>query len=240
VPTLEANGITIYYEIHGEGDPLLIILGLANDLTEVEGIVHGLSQNHRVIAFDNRGAGRTDKPDMKYSIETMAEDTAGLLGGLSIRQLNVLGISMGGRIALSLALAHPELVRTLILASTSASGTYRRGLLWSLSNLLVRIPMVREIGTRYPQPYYAYVRQREASRDYDATGRLREIQAPTLILHGKKDRFAPYPLAEEIHAGIRGSRIVTFDGGHLFMFSKQKEFISSIEEFLEAQTAQPS
>ena len=239
MPTLEANGITIYYEMRGEGEPLLMICGLANDLTDVESIVRGLSQNLQVIAFDNRGAGRTDKPDTQYSIEMMAEDTAGLLGGLGMKHVNVLGISMGGRIAISLTLGHPELVRTLVLASTIARMTYKRGLLWSLSNFLVRIPMVRRIGTKYPQPYYAFVRQREASRDYDATGRLQEIQVPTLILHGKKDGFAPYPLAEEMHAGIRGSKMVTFDGGHLFVFSKQKEFIASITEFLEEQTTKP-
>jgi len=232
LPIVQANGINIYYELHGKGDPLLLIDGLASDLTQTEGMVRTLSEKRQVIAFDNRGAGRTDKPDVPYSIEMMAEDTVRLLDALHISRADVLGISMGGRVAVSLALNHPEVAKSLILASTSPKMTYHRGILWSFSNLLVRIPMVRAVGSKYPQPYYAYVRQREASHGYDVAERLKEIRVPTLILHGKKDRIVPYKLAEEMHAGIAGSELIVFDGGHLFPFSKLKEFTSSVEGFL--------
>jgi pimeloyl-ACP methyl ester carboxylesterase len=232
LPSVQANGISIYYEIRGQGDPLLIIAGLAMDLTQVEGIVGDLSVKHRVIAFDNRGVGRTDKPDAPYSIDLMAEDAAALLDAIGVGSLDVLGISMGGRIALTLALHHPGKVRSLILASTSARMNYQRGLLWSLSNLLVRVPIVRGMGTKYPQPYFAYVRQRDASVGYDVTHSLPGITTRTLILHGKGDRFAPYPLAVEMHERIKGSMLVGFEGGHLLVFSKRKELTSSIEGFL--------
>jgi pimeloyl-ACP methyl ester carboxylesterase len=235
LPTARANGINIYYEIHGEGTPLVLIEGLSIDISQVEWMVGGFSQRHQVVAFDNRGAGRTDKPDIPYTIETMAEDTAGLLVALGIARAHVLGISMGGRVAIALALSHPEMVRSLILVSTSARVPPRRSPLWSLSNFLIRIPLIRRIGTRYPQPYYAFVRQREASRGYDATGRLDEIREPTLILHGKQDRIVPFELAEETHRGIRGSSVAVFEGGHLFSFSKQKEFLGAVSEFLEKQ-----
>ncbi len=236
MPTTKANGISIYYETHGEGEPLLLIGGLSLDVSQIGWMFSGLSQRHQVIAFDNRGAGRTDKPDVPYSIEMMADDAAGLLGALGIERAHVLGISMGGRIAIALALKHPGAVRSLILVSTGARTPRRRTWLW-FSSLPLRIPFVRSIGTKYPQPYYAFVRQRQASGSYDATGRLHEIRAPTLILHGKKDRLAPHELAEETHRGIADSSMTTFDGGHLFLFSKQREFLDSVSGFLKKQEA---
>ena len=239
MPTARANGINIYYELQGEGEPLLIIGGLSTDLTQIEGLVHMLSEKFRVITFDNRGAGRTDKPDIPYSIEMMAEDAAGLLAECGFSPVNVMGISLGGRIALTLVLNHPALVKSLILASTCAKTDYSRGITWSLSNLMVRIPMVRGVGTKYPQPYFAYVRQRDASKGYDETGRLKEIAKPTLIIHGKGDRVVPFRLAEDMHAGILGSRLVALDGGHLVAFSKGRGFASAVEGFLMYPTGAP-
>lgn len=240
MPTVQSNGISMYYETHGTGEPLLPIQGLATDLTQVEGITRELSLRCQVVAFDNRGAGRTDRPDQPYSIEMMAEDAAGLVAGLGLKMVNVLGMSMGGRIAIALTLNHPEMVKSLILVSTSARVNHPRGLAWAFGNFLVRIPAVRRIGTKFPQPYYAYVRQRDASQGYDATNRLGEIAAPTLILHGEKDKTVPYSLAEEMHQGIRGSRMISFDGGHLFMLRKQKENVESVLDFLTGQNPQSS
>jgi pimeloyl-ACP methyl ester carboxylesterase len=238
LPFLDTNGINVYYEVQGEGEPILVIGGLATDLTQLGGIVGTLAGGHQVIAFDNRGAGRTDKPDVPYSIEMMAEDASGVLKALEDSPTDVLGISLGGRVAIKLALMHPDQVKSLILVSTSARGAKRRGILWSLSNALVRIPFVRRIGTKYPQPYFAYVRQREASKGVDASGRLNEIAKPTLILHGLKDRIIPFRLAEETHAGIAGSRLVPFPGGHLFVFSSPHIIAADVEEFLVEQRAQ--
>jgi pimeloyl-ACP methyl ester carboxylesterase len=234
MPTIEVNGITIYYEVHGADEPLVIIAGLSVDLTALEDIVSQLSRRYQVIVFDNRGAGRSDKPDIPYSIEMMADDTAGLLDGLKISRAHIMGISLGGRIAITLTLKHPELVKSLILVSTGAKvpNTLGRRLIF----LLLEIPRrIGALGKKYPQPYYAYLRQRRASQDYDATDRLHEIRAPTLVLHGKKDRFAPYGLAEKMHAEIACSKMITFKGGHMFFFWRQKEFLSVVEEFLRSQ-----
>lgn len=239
VPTQQANGIDIYHEEQGSGEPLVLIGGLATDISQMEGMIHDLAQRCRVIAFDNRGAGRSDKPDSPYTIDAMAEDAYLLLKAIGIQSTHVLGISMGGRIAISLSLAHPEMVKSLILASTSARTASHGGLSWKLSNVLIRIPAVRAIGTKYPQPYYAYVRQRGASGNYDATGRLGEILTPTIILHGRKDSVVPFELAEEMQRGIAGSKLLPFDSGHLFPFRKQREFVDSVLGFLESQRGSP-
>src|SRR5258708_6484535 len=120
MPYVRVNDIQMYYELEGEGEPLALIVGLGTDISEWDVIIRWLANKYQVLAFDNRGAGRTDKPDIPYSIEMMAEDTAGLMQALGMKQARVLGISMGGRIALTLALRYPERVKKLVLVSTSA------------------------------------------------------------------------------------------------------------------------
>ena len=229
MPTLKVNDITMYYEIHGEGEPVVLIAGLNSDHTLYRAFIPRLAQNYTVVAFDNRGVGQTDKPDIPYSIEMMADDTAGLLNALGIEQAHILGTSMGGRIAAALALQHPRLVKSLILVSTILKSLKGARITWSRLrvDLMLRLPMVRG-----PHPYYAVARQREASRAYDCMDRLSEIHVPTLILHGKEDKTAPYRLAEEMHAGIKDSKMLTFPGGHLFFLFRPAQFIEAVSSFL--------
>jgi 3-oxoadipate enol-lactonase len=228
MPTVKVNGITIYYELQGEGEPVVLIAGLRLDLSDYHGIDSWLAQKYQVLAFDNRGAGRTDKPDTPYSIEIMADDTAELLQTLGIKAASIIGISMGGRIALELALQHPELVKKLVLVSTSAR--VKRSWRFRLMEIITILPIFKG---KYPQPRYAYLRQRQASGAYNCTDRLHELHMPTVILHGKKDKMAPYYLAEEMRAGIQGSKIITFQGGHLFFFMRERQqFLEAIAQFL--------
>ncbi|HLX41000.1 MAG TPA: alpha/beta hydrolase, partial [Ktedonobacteraceae bacterium] len=186
--------------------------------------------------FDNRGVGQTDKPDIPYSIEMMADDTLGLLNALGVEQAHIFGLSMGGRIAVALALQSPRRVKSLMLVSTIMKSLKGTPMTWARlrMNLMLKIPMIRG-----PHPYYVVVRQLEASRSYDCMDRLNEINVPTLILHGKQDKSAPYPLAEAMHAGIKDSKMLTFAGGHLFFILKQKQFLEAIEKFLDSINTSP-
>ena len=229
MPTVQVNDITMYYELQGEGEPVVLIAGLRLDLSEYHGIDSWLAQKYQVVAFDNRGAGRTDKPDIPYSIEMMADDTAGLLQALGIRAAYIIGISMGGRIALALALQHPQLVKKLLLVSTSAR-VPKRGWRFRLMEIITLLPILKG---KYPQPLYAYLRQRQASGAYNCTDRLHELHMPTEILHCKNDKTAPDELAEEMRAGIAGSKIITFQGGHIFFFWRERQqFLEAIARFL--------
>ena len=123
MPHVKAGDINIYYEIHGTGEKTLtLIRGLGADVSSWFPQIPELSKHFRVLAFDNRGAGRTDKPDTPYSIREMASDVNSLLNALGIRRTALLGISMGGVIAQEFALHYPERLSCLILGCTSFGG----------------------------------------------------------------------------------------------------------------------
>lgn len=122
MPKVHANGIDIYYEITGEGPPLLLIAGLGYGTWMWREMTPGLAAHCQVLAFDNRGAGRTDKPDGPYDVHMLAADAAGLLDELGIARAHVMGHSMGGFVAQELALSRPDRVDKLILSATNFGG----------------------------------------------------------------------------------------------------------------------
>jgi len=227
---VKINDINMYYEVRGDGEPLVLIAGLGTDLTIYEPIIKRLSQKYQVLAFDNRGVGRTDKPDMPYSMEMMADDTAGLMEQVGIKPAHIIGISMGGRIAMALALQHPELVKSLVLTSTFAR--QRTDTKTPMRLILMSRLSIRRRLRKYPQPGYAFDRQLKASRSYDCSDRLDKINVPTLILHGTRDKLAPQELAEEMHKGIKGSKMLTFPGGHVFFMLRMEEYLDAVLGFL--------
>src|SRR2546427_3279997 len=120
MPKVRVNGIGLNYVEAGSGDPLLLIMGFGGDHQAWAFQTPVFAQRYRVIAFDNRGAGQSDVPDVPYTTRMMAEDAIGLLDALRIERAHVLGVSMGGMIAQELALAHPQRVRSLQLHCTLA------------------------------------------------------------------------------------------------------------------------
>jgi len=220
MPELDVNGIKMYCVIHGSGDPLILIMGLRRNVEWWYCQIPSLSKHFRVIAFDNRGAGRSDKPETDYSIRLFADDTAGLMEALNVENAHVLGISMGGYIAQELAINYPEKVRNLILGCTSCGG--ERAVLMSQERIekftankgltpeeILRKDMdiyfsdkfvqdhpekIREfieISLRYYQPAHAFERQFAACLKHDTAGRLSDISPPTWIVAGDDDVLVP-------------------------------------------------
>jgi pimeloyl-ACP methyl ester carboxylesterase len=124
MPTVNVNSITLAYETHGSGAPLVLISGIGYDRWEWHKMVPGLAEHFTVIVFDNRGVGQTDKPAGPYTAQLLADDTAGLIQALGYERTHVMGHSMGGFIAQALALGHPDKIDKLILASTNFGGPH--------------------------------------------------------------------------------------------------------------------
>lgn len=124
MPKVKSNDVEIYYETRGGGTPLVMIMGWGSSSERWPAVfVEELEKQYQLTLFDNRGTGRSDKPDVEYSIRMMADDAAGLMDAINISKAHVFGVSMGGMIAQEFALNYPEKVESLILGCTACGGT---------------------------------------------------------------------------------------------------------------------
>lgn len=245
--TARVNGIDLYYEVRGSGEPLLLIMGLGANTTSWYRQIPALSRDYQVIAFDNRGAGRSDKPNEPYSMSQMADDAIGILDHLGIPSAHVFGMSLGGMIAQELVLRSPERARTLVLGGTMAGGptaifagpevvqqfislagmpviqAIEAGLALIYSERYIKEKkgeLVRRMimNAYLTAPMHAIQRQFMAIVGFDTTARLSEIAAPALVLAGTADRVIPLENSRALAAGISGARLVEFEGaGHGFL-----------------------
>lgn len=189
MPTAMVKNINIYYEVQGEGEPLILVGGMSIGISEYGSLIQGLSQKYKVIAFDKRGSGRTDKPDIPDSIDMLAEDTEGLLETLGAAPVHVMGISMGRRIATALTLAYPDRVKSLILISTCVKPVPRNWSVHPLGIMLI-IPVWRKMGKPYqssPRRSFAHTRGRPDGRTRwlprpQETARARQVALALLFL----------------------------------------------------------
>jgi 3-oxoadipate enol-lactonase len=230
MPYAQVGDIKLYYEVHGDGPPILLIPGLGADTRLFSNVVPLLAASHQVVVLDPRGGGQSDKPSGQYSIEQMADDVARLFGTLEIAGADVVGYSMGGKIALQLAACHPELVDHLILCATAPGPMVSRRFSWrSFMDLVSRIPLMRKADG---QPSYAFEAQREASRSFDGRGLLPQVKARTLIIRARRDRIVPASDAAELEK-IPGSSLVDLPGGHLtLVIVRGKVLAEAISAFL--------
>jgi pimeloyl-ACP methyl ester carboxylesterase len=268
--TARVNDIDIYYEVHGTGPPLLLIMGLGANATAWEMQITELRRQFQVIAYDNRGAGRSDKPDEPYSMCQMADDAAGLLDALGIVSAHVFGMSMGGMIAQELVLRHPDRVRALILGGTMAGGpaaimagpqlmlqwarlatmppaqAIEAGLTFLYSDEFLsqnRDRLVqRALETMHLMaPPYALRRQVMAIIGFNTHSRLRNIRAAALILTGTADKIVPAENSRALAARIPSARLIEFPGaGHGFLVEKAHETNAAVLEFLQTHGGPPA
>jgi pimeloyl-ACP methyl ester carboxylesterase len=239
MPTVKVNGIDVYYEIHGKGEPLIIIQWAGVEITSISRLITEFAKNYKVTALDNRGVGRTDMPDMPYSIEMMAEDTIGLMDEMGIKSAHFIGISMGSRIAQVIGVKYPERVKSLIL--NVAAARYPDPLKsitdTSLEDPYLREKMLQESGIMFMQKYSpnpeSFLRQIKAMSDFDGRKQLSQIKASTLIVNGTKDHFVPMGLTEELASGIKGSKLILIEGNHFFAAIEPELLIGPALEFLE-------
>ncbi|HZU14717.1 MAG TPA: alpha/beta hydrolase [Chloroflexota bacterium] len=260
MPTVEANGITLNYEIHGEGEPLLLINGLADDLTSWGYQIPDFERHYRTIIFDNRGIGGSSKPEGGYTTAEMAADAKGLLDALGVPRTHVLGVSMGGMIAQEFALHYPDAVHKLVLAATCSEPSEANSRLytfWQHAAPRLGLPeMMKEVLlwcftpeyfqthpedaqateealTSITQPVPAYLSQLHSIQTHNATDRLGQIKAETLVLGAPKDLIFPPVQSEQITAGIPKATVqFTESGGHAYLWEVPEEFNRAVLDFL--------
>ena len=132
MPIAKVGEINLCYEVHGKGQPLILINGFGGTQNALFAMVRAFGKHYRVVTFDNRGSGGSDKPTGPYNVHTMAGDTIRLMDFLGIEKAHLVGMSMGGMIAQEMAIDHPQRVAKLILCSTSAGGQPFRELWFDL------------------------------------------------------------------------------------------------------------
>lgn len=262
VGRVTVGDVQMAYEIHGEGHPLVLIAGVGYGGWFWHRVVPALAEHFQVITFDNRGAGGTDKPDGPYTTQMMAADTAGLLDGLGIRGAYVMGHSLGGFIAQELALARPDLVERLILASTTYGGpnvipitpealevlTKRDGDPMELVQRGIRVACAPGFAERNPEvveellqyrltnpvPPAQYQAQVTAGAAHNAEDRIHRITCPVLVLFGEHDRVVPPGNAELLARKLPNARVKILPNvGHIFPIEDPEATVEAMLEFLQ-------
>jgi pimeloyl-ACP methyl ester carboxylesterase len=242
----------LHYEIHGRGEPLVLLEGLGGDIPGWRRNIPTLSAELLVVAYDFRGNGRSDKPDERMTMQTFVDDTVGLLDHLGIGSAHFYGQSFGGMVAQELALSHSNRVRALVLACTHAG-------LRTAVRVAEKVPKDRpwlalyspefavehpdhvaddlRVGRQNPQPPHAARRQREAMQDFDAYDRLEDIVAPTLVLHGAADRVIHPDNARMLAERIPNARLVLLAGaGHVYHSEQSEAADRAVLDFIKELT----
>jgi 3-oxoadipate enol-lactonase len=261
MPTIQANGQTLYYEVHGEGDPLLLVMGLAADTMAWALQVPAFSAHYRTVIFDNRDVGQSSMAEGPYEITDMARDTLALADALELESFHLVGVSMGGAIGQEVALAAPDRVRTLTLAMTWPRGgawAAKLSELWSarvghmsreqrVDELMLLtlsedffenaegVAWLRDLMLQnpHPQPADAFARQLDASSRHDTRERLGSVAMPTHVIGAEHDILVPVWKSRELAELIPGARLSVVDAGpHGANLERAEEFNRLVLDFL--------
>ena len=269
MPTIEANGQTIYYEEHGEGEPLLCVAGLAQSTLSFIPQIQSFAGRHRMIVFDNRDVGQSSMVEAEYTLADMAQDALALADGLELDDFHLLGVSMGGAIAQEIALAAPERIRTLTLVVTFArSGAWgdRLAETWSARRLkqsfeehidelmllnfseeyfenpdAIRALRALILADPHPQPPEAFGRQLRASAKHDSVERLPSLSMPVHVIGGEHDLLVPVWKSQEIAGLIPGATLTVLPGApHGLSLERAEEFNALVLDFIASGAAAPA
>ena len=260
---LMLNDAKLYYEVHGvDGPPLLLVAGLASDVSSWQTVLPVLSEHFRVIIVDNRGIGRSLPEDAPVSVDLMADDCAALIDHLGYGPVHVLGHSMGGFTALNLAARYPEKVRKLVIAASGEKSSSRNTLLFSdladryekSEDLAGFFRMVfywifspaffEDEGTvkgavefalsyPFPQAPVSFRNQVNAIAAFDGRGLARSVKVPALVLAGTEDLLFPAAAGRELAEKFPRGKYLAIEGAaHSIHAEKPKEFAEAVLSFL--------
>jgi pimeloyl-ACP methyl ester carboxylesterase len=247
MPKIKVKDARIHYQAHGHGEPVLLIPGLASDLSTWKKAVPHLEKRHKVIALDNRGAGLTEAPETAFTMKTLSDDAVGLLDALEIDRAHVVGWSMGGNVAQEIALRHPERLGTLVLMSTfmkvpdrsrvaidamihsGREGASVQTFLammqtWCSThaafegrNLSLGAEVSADLPASRRLAIEGFARQKHALDGFDTRSRAKELSCPTLVVHGTHDIMVPPGFGEELATQIPGAEFYWVKGAGHFL-----------------------
>lgn len=254
---LRTNDIELFYEVQGEGEPLVLLHGLGSSTWDWEPQVPEFSKNYRVVSLDLRGHGRSDKPLGPYTIPMFAADTAGLLNVLGIESAHIVGLSLGGAVAFQLALDAPALVKTLVIVNSGPSMAGPGGDIQK--EVDSRVAIVDQLGMRgmgqalaprlFPKPEHASQREnlieRWAENDprayidalksmvgWDVVKQIGSIQCPTLVIASDQD-YTPVALKEAYAKLMPNAQVVVIpDAHHAVTLERPQAFNAVLAQFL--------
>jgi len=268
MPVFENDGRSLYYEVHGDGEPLLCVMGLSADHLGWTLQVPAWSRRFRTVVFDNRDVGQSFHAADPYEVADMAQDTLALADALGLDRFHLLGMSLGGTIAQEVALAAPDRVRTLTLVVTFAwGGRWGRELarLWGraaaqrddeehLDWLLLQtcsqefyeneqaVQFLRNmlLSNPHPQPRDAFIRQLEAGARHDTRERLGTLPMPVHVIGAERDMLVPAFKSAEIAELVPGARLSIVSGApHGVNVERADEFNALVADFI-ASVGDPS
>jgi 3-oxoadipate enol-lactonase len=265
VPTATVRDIEIYYEVHGSGERTLLISGTGGDLARNPWRGEGLLEKQfQVLMYDQRGLGQSGKPDAPYTMSDYADDAAALLDELGWPDCNVVGVSFGGMVAQHLAIRHPDRIRRLVLACSSAGG--EGGASYDLLQLEGLDPeerlrrwlpildsrndtsltpwtiapgfqmMLAPVTPGPPDTTKAMgaLRQLQARAGHDVWEQLPFVKSETLVIGGIYDQQASPKNQEMLAQRIPGAQLTFCDGGHIFLWQEPSAW-EKIVAFLHGQ-----
>lgn len=220
----DANGIKLYYEVHGSGRPLLLLHGGLGMIEMFGPNLESFAKVRQVVAPDLQGHGRTADIDRPITSEAMADDAAALIRHLKLGRPDVLGYSMGGGAALQLALRHPDLVNKLVIVSTNIrrSAFYPDILVQqaqvnaAAAEMMKGMPLYRDYAAVAPRPQdWPRLLDKMGAWmkiDFDLSPRIKDIQSPTMVVAGDADIFPPRHAIEFFELLGGGQRDGGWDG----------------------------
>ena len=261
MPYANNNETKIYWEEHGAGEPLLLIMGLGGSRKEWRRLLPALSAKYRVIVFDNRGVGETVFTAEPFTIPLLAADAKAVLNQANVESAHVLGMSMGGMIAQEFVLNYPEMTRSLILTVTNCGGREAvpaelevyfalqgRGVatpedaFWAMAPYIYdkqtpREKLAEDLAARegkFTTPEN-FMRQLQAIMTWQGTyQRLSNIKVPTLVIGGRNDRLIPCANSKIIADAIPNAKLVELeDSSHIFPTDQPEKSIEVILGFLQ-------
>jgi pimeloyl-ACP methyl ester carboxylesterase len=265
----EVNGQRLYYEAHGEGEPLLCVAGLAADTLVWIPQIQPFGEAHRTVIFDNRDTGQSSMAHGEYEIADMARDALALADALELDSFHLLGVSMGGAIAQEVAIQAPERVRTFTVAVSFAAGSaYARRLteVWGarverisreqhVDELMLlnhseefyehpeMVDFIRTamLNNPHPQPPDAFKRQLGACSRHDARAGLATLTMPTHVIGGEYDVLIPIWKSKEIASLIPGSKLTVLPRApHGLSIERAEEFNAAVLGFIREAAATPA